>query len=238
MSEARRAPRRPYDTVSVAPGEKGYRILLDAKPLKSPAGTLLEASTAALAEAIATEWRAQPAKLDLGKAPLTRLLGTTLDRVTARRADIEAEVAGYAETELVCHRAERPAKLVQRQAALWQPLLEWFARRYDAPLAITHGVVAVEQPATSLAAIRRALGALDAFALMGLSLAVGAAGSLVIGAALADGHVDVETAFAAAELDATFQIEQWGEDAEAARRRATVRDDLTLAARWRDLIAG
>lgn len=237
MSSSPRPPRRPYETVSVVSGERGHRVLLDTKPLKSPVGTVLEAPTEALATAVAEEWRMQSAKLDLGKAPLTRLLGTTLDRVASRRVDIEDELAGYAETELVCHRAERPPELVRRQSASWQPLLEWFARRFDAPLVITYGVVAVEQPVASLTAIRRALAAPDHFALMGLALAVGASGSLVIGAALFDGHIDVVEAFAAAELDSSYQIEKWGEDAEAVRRRVTVRDDLTLAARWRDLIS-
>lgn len=237
MVETTRPLRRPYETVSVAPGDAGFRVLLDGKPLKSPVGTMLEAPTVALAEAIATEWRAQPPKLDLAKAPLTRLLGTTLDRVGARRAEIESEVAGYAETELVCHRATHPPALVGRQTEIWQPLLEWFAQHYDAPLNVTSGVLAVAQPAASLQAIARALAGLDRFGLMGVSFAVGAAGSLVIGCALAAGRLDAEAAFVAAELDATFQIEQWGEDAEATRRRAGVRDDLTLAARWRDLIA-
>ncbi|MBM3525024.1 MAG: hypothetical protein FJX57_18920 [Alphaproteobacteria bacterium] len=93
------------------------------------------------------------------------------------------------------------------------------------------------QPPASLTAIRRALTTLDKFRLMGFSLAVGASGSLVIGGALADGRIDAEEAFAAAELDASYQIEKWGEDAEAARRRAIVREDLALAATWRDLVA-
>ena len=43
-------------------------------------------------------------------------------------------------------------------------------------------------------------------------------------------------AFEAAELDATFQIEQWGEDPEATRRRAAVRADLEAAQRLMALV--
>ena len=212
-------------------------VCLDGKPLRSPAGTVLAAPTAALAEAIAEEWRAQPAKLDIERAPLTRLLGTALDRVPQNRPAIEAELTGYAETELVCHRVERPEELVRRQQAVWQPLLEWFAHSHDAPLIVTSAVIAVAQPAASLVAIRRSLAALDAFRLTGLSLAVGAAGSLVIGCALAQGHLDAEQAFEAAELEQSFQIETWGEDSEATRRRAQLRVDLELALRWLTLSA-
>jgi chaperone required for assembly of F1-ATPase len=232
-----RDARRPYTDVTVRDEPLGVSILLDAKPLRTPSGTPILAPTRALADAIAAEWRAQPARIDIALAPLTRLLGTALDRVPANRSGVIEELAGYAETELVCHRAAHPPELMRRQAEIWQPVLDWFARTYDAPLAVTTGVLAVEQPAASLAAIRRSLVALDDLRLTGLSVAVGAAGSLVIGAALAAGRLDPEAAFDAAELDASFQIERWGEDAEATRRRRQLRGDLDLAARWMQLLA-
>jgi len=228
--------RRPYDAVATAPAEGGHGVLLDARPLRAPSGTVLVAPTAALAEAIAAEWRAQPARLDIGRAPLTRLLGTARDRIPERRAAVEAELAGYAETELVCHRAAHPPERSRRQAAMWQPLLDWFARDHDAPLAVTTGILAAAQPPGSLAAIRRAVAALDDYRLAGASVAVGAAGSLVIGMALAARRLDPAQAFDAAELDASFQIERWGEDQEAARRRARLRADLDLADRWLRLL--
>ena len=238
MGEARPPVRRPYETVRVEARDGGHAVLLDAKPLRSPAGTVLLAPNEALAAGIAREWSEQPARIDIARAPLTRLLGTALDRVPASRAGVEAEVAAHAQTELVCHRASHPPELAELQARTWQPLLEWFARSHDAPLAVTTGVIAIEQPAGSLAAIRRALAALDDLRLTGLSLAVGAAGSLVIGAALVAGRIDPAEAFEAAELDASFQIRRWGEDEEATRRRAQLRADLELADRWARLVAG
>lgn len=236
-TSAQAGPRRPFKDVTVSVEDDGRHLVrLDGKPLRSPGGSVLASPSAALAEAIAAEWRAQPARLDIALAPLTRLLGTALDRIPVNRKAVEAEIAGYAETELVCHRAERPAELVRRQAATWQPLLEWFARSYDAPLAVTSGIMAVAQPTQSLEAIARALGALDDMRLTGFSLAVGTTGSLVIGAALSESRIAPAEAFDAAELDASFQIEQWGEDAEAARRRAQLRADLDLIDRWHRLI--
>ena len=91
--------------------------------------------------------------------------------------------------------------------------------------------------AASLATLTRALERLDDFRLAALSLATTASGSLVIGLALIDGHIDAAAAFDAAELDATYQIEEWGEDAEATARRAEVREDLETAARVIGLLA-
>jgi chaperone required for assembly of F1-ATPase len=237
LATAASGAKRPYSEVTIVEEGGRYGVRLDAKPLRAPSGTLLVAPTRPLAAAIAEEWRDQPAKIDIARAPLTRLLGTALDRIPANRKAVESELRGYAETELVCHRVEHPPALARRQAEQWQPLLEWFARSYDAPLSVTTGVLAVRQPQQSLDAIARALAAIDALRLTGFSLAVGTAGSLVIGAALSDGHLTPDQAFAAAELDASFQIEQWGEDAEATRRRAQLRAELELVDRWHRLIA-
>jgi chaperone required for assembly of F1-ATPase len=223
--------------VAVEARDGGFAVRLDGKPLRTPAGRDAIAPTAALAEAVAAEWRGQGAKPDAARLPLTRLLATALDRVPGARAALEAELLGYAGTELVCHRAASPPELVRRQAETWQPLLDWLALRFDAPLAVTDAIVAVAQPAASLAALARALAALDPFRLAGLSLAVGAAGSLAVGLALAEGRLDAAAAFAAAELDAGFQIERWGEDEEARARRDGLRAELALAARWFALLA-
>jgi chaperone required for assembly of F1-ATPase len=231
-------PRRAYEQVSVASAAAGFAVRLDEKPLKSPGGRPMVLPTAAMGEAIAAEWRAQGVKPDLLQLPMTRIAATALDRISAVRDGVVAELAAYAETELVCHRADEPSELVARQAAVWQPLLDWLAQHYDAPLAATTGVLPKAQPAASLQAIRRALAALDDFHLAGVSVAVAAAGSLVIGLALSAGRLDAAQAFEAAELDATFQIERWGEDEIARQRRAAVRAELETAATFARLLRG
>jgi chaperone required for assembly of F1-ATPase len=228
--------KRTYKKVTVAAVEKGHAVHLDGAPLRTPLGGALVLPTRALAQAVAAEWAEQETAIDVERLRLTRIAATALDRVARRRAEMCKEVAAYAETDLLCHRADGPQALIERQQATWQPLLDWLASEFDAPLAATRGVIAQRQPAASLAALSRAVEAFGDWELAALSLAVGAAGSLVIGLALARGRVDVEAAFAAAELDATYQIEQWGEDAEAARRRAAVHADLAAAARFLALL--
>ena len=136
-------------TVTVSGAAEGYALLIDGKALRTPAGAALVAPGASLAEAVAAEWRGLGAKPDLARLPLTRLLATALDRVPARRAAIEAELLAYADTELVCHRATAPPELVRRQSEAWQPLLDWLALRFDAPLAVTNAVIPRPQPGSS-----------------------------------------------------------------------------------------
>jgi chaperone required for assembly of F1-ATPase len=228
--------RRFYREVRVIAADRGHGIQFDGKPLRTPAKAELILPGQALAKAIAAEWRAQSDTIDLRALPLTRLASSAIDLVATRRDAVIAETADYAGTDLLCYRAAHPPELARRQEAAWQPLLDWAAARYDAPLIVTTGIAPVAQPPASLAAFATVVGAQDSMRLAALRLATAAAGSLVIALALLEGRLDTDAAFAAAELDETFQIENWGEDPERTKRRAILRDDLALAARFASLL--
>jgi chaperone required for assembly of F1-ATPase len=227
--------KRFYQSAAAAPVGTGYGVRLDGKPLSTPGKAELVVPSRALAEAIAAEWRAQAGDIDLARLPLTRLASTAIDLVTPRRAEVGAEVARYAGTDLVCYRAGHPPQLAQRQHAAWQPLIDWATMRYDATLDVTVGVVPVAQPVASLRAFAAAVGAYAPLELAALHLATAACGSLVIALALIEGRLDAAEAFAASQLDETFEIELWGEDAEQMERRAALQDDIALARRFIDL---
>jgi chaperone required for assembly of F1-ATPase len=230
-------PKRAYQRAEIAATEGGFAILLDGKPVQTPAKAALAVPSRALAEAIAAEWRAQGQSVDPDTMPLTRIASIAIDLVMPRRAAVIAEIVKYAGTDLVCYRAEHPAALAARQESAWQPLVEWTRARFGAELAVTSGVVPTEQPEPSLRALGDAVGALPSLQLAALHLATSACGSLVVALALAEERIDAESAFAAAELDATFEIERWGEDDEQTRRRAALRADIEAAARFLSLVA-
>ncbi len=224
--------KRFYKNASAQAVEGGFAIALDAKTLLTPAKLPLVVPRLALAEAIADEWQAQVDEVRPHTMPLMRLASTAIDLVAKRHAEVVAEIANFAETDLVCYRAEHPAELVARQHAIWQPLADWATLRYDAPLAVTSGIVPVAQKPTTLHALAVAVAAYEPMALTALHAATTASGSLVIALALMEGRLDAEGAFAASQLDESFQIEQWGEDYEAADRRAALKVDIAAAARF------
>jgi chaperone required for assembly of F1-ATPase len=169
---------------------------------------------------------------------LTGLAWTAIDWVGAGREGVVDELAGFGGHDLICYRAEAPADLIARQGAQWQPLLDWAADALGAPLAVTSGIVSIEQPSETLAALRRAVANRDDFELTALNAVASAAGSLVIGLALVAGRLDAAAAFDAAQLDESYQIERWGEDPEAARRRTAIKADIETAARFLALLRG
>ena len=211
-------------------------VLLDGRPVRTPARRLLLVPSEPLAAAIAAEWAAQPERVDTQGMRLTRLATTVVDLMPARRGDAIEEAAGYAGTDLLCYRAAGPASLAARQAAAWQPWLDWAERRFDARLRPAVGVMPANQDEAALRALRAAVGRLDDWRLVGLHAATAATGSLVLGLAIEGGVLGADQAFGAALLDELYEIEQWGEDREQSARHARLRADLQAAGRFMELL--
>ena len=218
---------------SALPHEKLFAICRNDKPIKTPAGCAFVVPTQTLADAIAAEWSAQDEKkINPLVMPLTQLAATALDVIPKERAKITAQLASYAGSELLCHRADKPDDLVQLQHKTWQPLLDWCASRFGAALCVGQGVMPLVQNGAALFALQCAVEAHDDFKLVALSDAVEVTGSLVLGLALAERQLNAEETFRAAELDSEYQIARWGEDAEAVKRRAAIRRVLEADEQW------
>ena len=228
--------KRFYKTAEPVRREGAHGITLDGRPVKTPGKRELTVPSGALAAAIAEEWNAQAGEVCPATMPLTRLAATAVDRVATEREAVVEQTAKFAGTDVLCYRAAHPPTLAARQQAMWQPRIDWAELRYDAPLAVTTGVIPRRQAETSLRAFAAAVAELDNFKLTALQCATAACGSLVIGLALLEGRIDADEAFAASQLDESFQIEVWGEDSEQAERRRALAADIQAAARLMSLL--
>ena len=230
--------KRFYKDVTVEPAAGGFGLRLDGRVVKTPARAALEVPNPALAEAIAGEWRAQGDKVDPRSMPLTGLANAAIDRVAA---DVQAFAAGLAlfgETDLVCYRAEAPDRLVSRQGEAWDPLVKWARRRYDIELKVAKGVMHHAQPAQTVTRLASAVSARGPFELAGLSPLVTVSGSLVIALAVAEGAFPLAEAWAAASVEEQWQIDEWGDDAEAVAALAARRRDFEAGASFLEQLRG
>ncbi len=222
---------RFYKDATAATVAGGFGVHLDGKPVKTPGMRPLTVPNAALAEAIASEWAEQGETVRPHAMPLTQLAATAIDRVGPERAIIMDQVLKYAGTDLLCYRTTFPPDLAERQHTSWQPLLDWAEAELGVALGVTEGVMAIEQPAVSLAALAARLEGYDDWRLTGVQAACAAAGSVVLALALAERRLDAAETFALSQLDESYQIEKWGEDYEATQWRATLERDITAAYR-------
>ena len=231
--------KRFYETVAVVvtDDDDQFRVTLDGRPVRSPMRRLLVLPCRHLADAIADEWRRQDEELSPADMPMTGLANAAVDQVGPRRAEIVDKLAAYAETDLLCYHADRPADLVDRQRDAWLPLLDWAAQRYDALLHVVTGVTPQPQPAEAVAALKAAVAAYDDFRLSALMSATGALGSLILALALAEGRLSGESAWQASQVDEGYQRDRWGDDPEAAARRSGQQVEVLAAARFLSLLA-
>lgn len=210
-------------------------IALDGRPVRTPGRLPLVVPFPALAEAIADEWRAVGETIDPRAMPLTGLANAAIERIAPDARAFAAGIAVYGGSDLLCYRAE-PGPLAERQAAAWDPVLDWARGRYGVDFIVTDGVMPVEQPPRTLARLREAVVAQSPWTLAPLSPIISLLGSLLLGLALVERAIEADSAWAATHVDEDWQIEQWGEDALAAETRAVRAAEYRAAIRFLDLI--
>ncbi|MEM9139735.1 MAG: ATP12 family protein [Pseudomonadota bacterium] len=223
--------KRFWKEARVTAEDGGWTVLLDSRPVRTPAKRACVVPVRAMADAIAQEWAAQEDEVIPLSMPMTRAAATCLDRVAPEMPAVRRIVADYGGTDLLCYRAEYPQALTERQRLGWDPLLDWAAEALGARLALGQGVMHVAQDAAALAALDRSVDALDPWALTCLSEMVTISGSLVLGLAVGQGHLTADEAWALSRIDEQWNIDEWGEDAEAARQAAKREADFLHAAK-------
>ncbi len=225
-------PKRFYKQVSVAPAESGFAVELDGRPVKTPLKRALVMPGEAMAQAVAAEWDAQGTHVNPAAMIITRLANTAIDRVSGAEARIAGEIVDFAGSDLICYRADRPEGLVSRQAAHWDPVLDWARDAHGCRFVCVAGVMHAAQPAGSLDALRNVLAGEGAYRLTAIHNLTTLTGSALIAMKLASGALEAESAWVAAHVDEDWQIEQWGEDEEASARRALRKAEFDVTVRF------
>jgi chaperone required for assembly of F1-ATPase len=229
--------KRFYTEATVAAAEHGHAVLLDGRGIKTPKRAPLILPTLALADAVASEWAAQGDEIQPSDMPLTGLANAAIDIIASDMAAMQAMIGGYAETDALVYRGEDSALLAQ-QAALWNPLLDWAERQWSIQFVLTTGIIHVKQPPETVAALRGAVAAHNAWQLAALSPLATIGGSLVVALAVESGALNADKGWAAVTLEEMFQEERWGTDADAVKARALKEADWMAAALFAALLRG
>jgi chaperone required for assembly of F1-ATPase len=238
IEAARRAMRSPlrrrfYAGVSVAArapkGDRSFAILLDERPIHTPARRALSVPTRSLAEAIAEEWQAPAEFIDPMRMPLTRLANSIIDGVVGAPDPVTAEIAKYLASDLVFYRADGPEGLVQCQTWHWDPLIAWAREEVGARFVLAEGVVHVAQPDHALAAVATVIPR-DPWRLGAVHAITTLTGSALIALAVERERISTDEAWVAAHVDEDWNMEQWGRDSLALERRSLRQAEMQAAA--------
>ena len=233
MEAARRSVRpklrkRFYKDAAVTEEGGVWVVMLDGKPVRTPARRPLAAPTRELAQAIADEWQAQTDVIDPAHMPLTRLANSIIDGVADNPDEVRAEIVKYLGSDLLFYRADGPEGLTERQAEAWDPIVRWAADELGARFIVVEGVVFAAQPEEAIGAAAKVIPS-DAWRLGAAHSVMTLTGSALIALALAQGAIDADNAWKAAHVDEDWQMEQWGRDTLAMERRAYRDADMKAA---------
>ena len=229
------AAKRFWKTATPVQRDGAWTIELDGRLVRTPGKAQLSVPTEAMATALAAEWEAQDETIDPNSMPVTRAANSAIDKVSLQFAEVAEIVAAYGDSDLICYRSDAPAELVRRQNEAWNPLVDWAEKNFGTRPLLAAGVMHVPQPPELLHAMQDAVSACGLFELTALHDLVALSGSLVMGISLLKGEEDPATIWRASRIDEDYQIEQWGEDEEAAEVAERKRQDFLNAYRFLEL---
>lgn len=223
-------PKRFYNEVSVSEEQVGFAIRLDGRPIRSPGKALLALPTKQASMLVASEFEIQEDVIDPTTMPVLRLANTAIDGVAMDPKAVLKDILRFAASDMICYRADTPQGLVKRQNKIWDPVLDWFESDLGARFNLAQGVIHIEQPTGSFSILETWLTRnLDPFRLAALHVMTSLTGSALLALATEAGELNVEDAWTAAHVDEDWQIEQWGQDAEALARRSHRKLDFLAA---------
>ena len=222
-------PKRFYKEARAVETGSGYELRLDGRPARTPGRSLVATASRRIGEAIAAEWNAQSERIDPVSMPITRTLNSAIDGVSPRMDDVRSDIAAFAGSDLLCYRADEPARLVERQAASWDPVLKRFANE-GARFSLATGIMPIDQPPGALNRVREMLAdETDPLQLAALHIATTLTGSALLALAVQRQWIEADDAWSAAHVDEDWNIQLWGEDAEASARRDQRKRDYDAA---------
>jgi chaperone required for assembly of F1-ATPase len=214
------AAKRFWTDATVEAAGNGWTVRLDGRAVKTPLKAPLVMPTRAMAGAVAVEWQAQTGLVRPDTMPVTRSANSAIDKVAVQFDEVVGLIAAYGGSDLLCYRAAFPPALIARQAAAWDPLLDWAADWLGARLVVTTGVMPVAQDAGALAVLHARVAAMTVFQIAAFHDLVAISGSLILSLAVTEGRLTIDEAWVCSRIDEAWQNEQWGADEDAAAMEA------------------
>lgn len=223
-------PKRFYKDVTVAKTETGYAVLLDGRAIKTPSMSVLHLTSEAAAQLIAKEFDAQAAEINALTMPTTRIANSAAEGVIGKMAEVRADLVSFAGSDLVCYRAETPVGLFNNQNTYWNPIIDWAEHSFGKRPALAGGIIHVTQPEHLLTSIEQHLDTIDnPYRLAALHVMTTLTGSVLLPLCHIAGAITLEAAWQAAHVDEDWNIEMWGPDADAEKRRDLRLKDMKAA---------
>jgi ATP synthase F1 complex assembly factor 2 len=141
---------------------------------------------------------------------LTALCNTALDNPNnLTKEDIINHILSFAETDTVLYYNKDEPNLYNMQVEQWDPIIEWFNKRYDTDIQKTESISPPKFPANAKMVIGKYLRSHSLETLHGIQYAVDTVKSVILAFACIDRYLTVEKAVLLTRLEEEYQIGHW-----------------------------
>ena len=223
-------PKRFYKDVAAGPVDGGFVVTLEGRPVRTPGRKLpVVVPAAAIATAMAEEWSAQGEFINPATMPMVRLINSAIESGEQSIPAFREEIIKFAAGDLMLYRAESPQELVSEQELAWDNALVILARHFGVAFEPTTGILHQAQPQATLDRLAESLVGENLFTLTALVSITGLTGSGLLAIGLWNKLFSPDQVWSAAHVDEDYQITHWGQDEEAADRRAMRRVEFDIA---------
>jgi len=223
-------PKRFYTEVAAGPVDGGFVVTLDGRQVRTPGKKLPVIVPAAdIATTMAEEWAVQGEFIDPATMPMVRLVNSGIESGEEMIPAFRDEIIKFASSDLLLYRAESPQELVSEQEVVWDNALTTLARHFGLSFQPTMGIMHQPQPKATLDRLAEALTGENLLVYTALVSIAGLTGSGLLAIGLWHKLFSPDLVWKAAHIDEDYQISQWGEDEEAAERRAKRREEFHAA---------
>jgi chaperone required for assembly of F1-ATPase len=224
-------PKRFYKSADIEERDGHYFLLLDNSVTYTPKFIPLSVPQRDVALRLAHEWRLQENVIDHKTMPLTRLLNVALDAVATDIESVRADILKYAQSDLICYRAQTPNELIAEQNKVWGHICKWVEITLQTRLIIAQGIQYSSQLPEFKQKLSKVLDGISSpLTLSALHLMTTLSGSALISWAVYANFLSADEGWKAAHVDELYQERVWGKDDEAFKRRELRWKDFEAAA--------
>ncbi|KAL7739501.1 hypothetical protein ACLKA6_003946 [Drosophila palustris] len=204
-------PKRFYKQTNVLCTDAGYEVTLDHRKLKTPNGTLFTVKSEPLAIAVATEFDSQKDHIVRSRMHISALCFTAIDNPNnLTKLDMVNYLLNFLATDTVLFQYDDEKALQELQCNEWDPLIDWFNRRFETNLQKTLSITPPHVTDEDKIKIAKHFQSFSLETLHGYIFAVDTLKSIVLACAVIEQQINVDKAVALARLEEEYQLKFWG----------------------------
>ncbi|XP_055902950.1 ATP synthase mitochondrial F1 complex assembly factor 2 [Eupeodes corollae] len=205
------APKRFYKNTNVLYNDGKYEVTLDHRKLKTPRGNPFLLKSEPLAIAVATEFANQKETIVQSAMHLSALCFTSMDNPNnLTKPEMVNYMLNFLPTDTILYQTEEDKDLYELQKNEWDPVIEWFNKRFDTNIQKTPSISPPTVSDADKMKISKYFLSHSEDVLYGFVFAVDTLKSIILSCAVIEQHISADKAVTLARLEEEFQLKFWG----------------------------